>query len=155
MASARLLKKEPPMRRRGHLEHSAVSHPGFSGRSLQKSRETTRDHASSAWFRRPLSCPRFAGLPNPSLPCPSIRTHTYLPPANETTKAHPGGSNCTVCLSETPYSTHADQAPGRSLPLPTGGLNGCKAAFGACGAQLCEKKGRRRTAGDVMEGGRS
>lgn len=122
MASARLLKKEPPMRRQGHLEHSAVSHPGFSGRSLQKSRETTRDHASSAWFHRPLSCPRFAGLPNPSLPCPSIRTHTYFPSANETTKAHPGGSNCTVCLSETPHSTHADQAPGPSLPLPTGGL---------------------------------
>ena len=105
------------MRGQGHLGHSAVSHPGFSCWSLQKSQETMRAHASLAWFHHPLSSPRYSGLPNPSPPCPSIRTHTYFPSPTETTKVHPRGSSCTLPgKPHTPPTQTRPQAPACLYP---------------------------------------
>lgn len=105
--------------------------PAVFYRNLQRPRDITLPQNTgrrnpSAWFHCPLSYPRFSGLPSPSSPCASIRTHAYLPSPTESHKAHPEASNCTSLPSwKTPYSTHAHQPPDPSLPLPVGGLRGC------------------------------
>ena len=120
-------------------------------RNLERPREITLPQPGSTVL---WAVPDSQGFPTHLCPAPPSEPTLTSPQLTKPPKHTLG-----LQLHRLPFwnpTLHPRRPGPRPQPASTHGwFDGCKAAFGACSAQLCEKRGRRRTEGDVMEGGRS